>query len=47
MARTHIPIVAIKSDSMLEINIGLSISVWVDGKYGSKDKIKTKQAMQL
>ncbi len=27
--------------------MGLSDIVWVDGRYGSKAKTKTKQAMQL
>ncbi len=27
--------------------MGLSADVWVDGRYGSQAKTKTKQAMQL
>ncbi len=46
MARTHMPIVALISDSMLEIN-GLSDIVWVDGRSGSQAKMKTIHAMQL
>ncbi len=44
MTRTHIPIVAIKSGSR---SMGLSDIVWVDGRYGSPAKKKTKHAMQF
>ncbi len=46
MARTCIPIIAIRSDSMLEINRSC-FDVWVDGRSGSQTKTKTKQATQL
>ncbi len=36
MARIRIPIVAVISDSMLEINMGLSDIVWVDVRSGSQ-----------
>ena len=41
MARTHIPIVAIRSNSMLD----LSINVWVDGMYGSLAKTKLSKLL--